>query len=196
DGIGRLVYAKDDIRYQTYGHLERLHRWQFEGYVQWKPFKTTTLSTNFNMSYDNISNPSLDLKHSGFSGFYYINGSQQLPWKLRFIAFIYGQTGHTVENVYSYQRPWTQYGFSLQRSFLKDNRLTLRINSNNLFSKYNHYISYTTQGDTYGYSDSAQRGRRINFSLSYRFGKLKASVKKTETTIENSDVVGGITKGQ
>ena len=196
DGIGRLVYAKDDIRYQTYGNLERLHRWQFEGYVQWKPFKTTTLSTNFNMSYDNISNPSLDLKHSGFSGFYYINGSQQLPWKLRFIAFIYGQTGHTVENVYSYQRPWTQYGFSLQRSFLKDNRLTLRINANNLFSKYNHYISYTTQGDTYGYSDSAQRGRRINFSLSYRFGKLKASVKKTETTIENSDVVGGITKGQ
>jgi hypothetical protein len=36
----------------------------------------------------------------------------------------------------------------------------------------------------------------INFSISYRFGKLKASVKKTETTIENSDVVGGITKGK
>jgi hypothetical protein len=36
----------------------------------------------------------------------------------------------------------------------------------------------------------------INFSISYRFGKLKASVKKTETTIDNSDVVGGITKGK
>ena len=196
DGIGRWVYAKDDIRYQTYGNLERLHRWQFEGYVQWKPFKTTTLSTNFNMSHDHISNPSLDLQQSGFSGFYYINGSQQLPWKLRFTAFVYGQTGHTVENVYSYQSPWTQYGFSLQRSFLKDNRLTVRINANNLFSKYNHYISYITQGDTFGYSDSAQRGRRINFSLSYRFGKLKASVKKTEHSIDNDDVVGGITKGQ
>ena len=196
DGIGRWVYAKDDIRYQTYGNLERLHRWQFEGYVQWKPFKTTTLSTNFNMCHDHISNPSLDLQQSGFSGFYYINGSQQLPWKLRFTAFVYGQTGHTVENVYSYQSPWTQYGFSLQRSFLKDNRLTVRINANNLFSKYNYYISYTTQGDTFGYSDSAQRGRRINFSLSYRFGKLKASVKKTEHSIDNDDVVGGITKGQ
>ena len=196
DGIGRWVYAKDDIRYQTYGNIERLHRWQFEGYVQWKPFNTTTFSTNFNLGYVDISNPSLDLKHSGFSGFYYINGSQQLPWKLRFTAFVYGQIGHTVENVYSYQSPWTQYGFSLQRSFLKDDRLTIRINANNLFSKYNHYISYTTQGDTYGYSDSAQRGRRINFSVSYRFGKLKASVKKTETTIDNNDVVGGITKGK
>ena len=154
------------------------------------------VSTNFNMCYDNISNPSLDLQQNGLSGFYYINGSQQLPWKLRFAAFVYGQTGHTVENVYSYQRSWTQYGFSLQRSFLRDDRLTLRINANNLFSKYNHYISCTTQGDILGYSDSAQRGRRINFSLSYRFGKLKASVKKAETTIENDDVVGGITKGK
>ena len=196
DGIGRWVYAKDDIRYLTYGNLERLHRWQFEGYVQWKPFKTTTLSTNFNFSYDDISNPSLSLQHSGFSGFYYINGSQQLPWKLRFTVFVYGQTGHTVENVYGYQSSWTQYGFSLQRSFLKDNRLTVRINATNLFNKYNHYISHTIHGDTYGYTDSAQRGQRINLSLSYRFGKLKASVKKTETTIDNSDVVGGISKGK
>ena len=32
--------------------------------------------------------------------------------------------------------------------------------------------------------------------LSYRFGKLKASVKNTETTIENSDEVDGIIKGK
>ena len=196
NGIGQQIYVKDDVRYQTYGNLERLHRWQFEGYVQWKPFKTTTLSTNFNMYYDDISNPSLNLQQSGFSGFYYINGSQQLPWKLRFTAFVYGQMGHTVENVYSYQGPWNQYGFSLQRSFLKDNRLTVRINANNLFSKYRHYNTYTTQGDIYGYSDSAQRGRMIRLSLSYRFGKLKASVKMTETTIDNDDVVGGISKGK
>ena len=36
----------------------------------------------------------------------------------------------------------------------------------------------------------------IRLSLSYRFGKLKASVKKTETTIDNDDVVGGISKGK
>ena len=195
DGIGRWVYAKDDIRYQTYGNLERLRRWQFEGYVQWKPITTTTLSVNFNLWYDDISNPSLSLKQTGYSGFYYLNGSQQLPWKLRFNAYVYGQVGHPVSNVYSYQRSWNRYGFSLQRSFLSDDRLTIRISANDLFSKYNHYVDCTNQGDTFGYSDSAQRGRRVNFSLSWRFGKLKASVKKTETTIENSDVVGGITKG-
>ena len=196
DGIGRWIYAKDDIRYQTYGNLERLRRWQLEGYVQWKPVTTTTLSANFNLWHDDISNPNLALKQTGYSGFYYLSGSQRLPWKLRFNAYIYGQAGHPVNNVYSYQRSWNRYGFSLQRSFLSDDRLTLRISANDLFSKYRHHIICTNQGDILGYNDSAQRGRRINFSLSYRFGKLKASVKKTEHSIDNDDVVGGISKGK
>ncbi len=35
-----------------------------------------------------------------------------------------------------------------------------------------------------------------NDSITWRFGSLKSSFKKTEHSIENDDVVGGITKGQ
>ena len=196
DGIGRLIYAKDDVRYQTYGNIEKLSRWQLEGYVQWKPFKSTTLSANFNLWDDKIENPSIGISQKSYSGFYYISGSQQLPWKLRLSAYVYGEMGHSVNNVYSYSRPWNRYGCSLQRSFLSEDRLTVRISANDLFRKYRHYTDCTTQGDILGCSDSANRASMINFSISYRFGKLKASVKKTETTIENSDVVGGITKGK
>ncbi len=196
DGIGRLIYAQDDVRYQTYDNIEKLTRWQLEGYVQWKPFKGTTLSANFNLWDDKIENPSIGLSQKGYSGFYYLNGSQKLPWKLRLTAYTYGEMGHSVNNVYSYSRPWNRYGCSLQRSFLSEDRLTVRISANDLFRKYRHYIDCTTQGDILGYSDSANRASMINFSISYRFGKLKASVKKTETTIDNSDVVGGITKGK
>ena len=196
DGIGRLIYAQDDVRYQTYGNIEKLTRWQLEGYVQWKPFKGTTLSANFNLWDDKIENPSICLSQKGYSGFYYLNGSQQLPWKLRLTAYTYGEMGHSVNNVYSYSRSWNRYGCSLQRSFLSEDRLTVRISANDLFREYRHYTDCTTQGDILGYSDSANRASMINFSISYRFGKLKASVKKTETTIDNSDVVGGITKGK
>ena len=196
DGIGRLIYAKDDVRYQTYGNIEKLTRWQLEGYVQWKPFKGTTLSANFNLWDDKIENPSIGLSQKGYSGFYYLNGSQLLPWKLRLTAYTYGEMGHSINNVYSYSRSWNRYGCSLQRSFLNEDRLTVRITANDLFRKYRHYTDCTTQGDILGYSDSANRASMINFSISYRFGKLKASVKKTETTIDNSDVVGGITKGK
>ena len=194
DGIGRLIYAQDDVRYQTYGNIEKLTRWQLEGYVQWKPFKSTTLSANFNLWDDKIENPSIGLRQKGYSGFYYLNGSQQLPWKLRLTAYVYGEMGHSVNNVYSYSRSWNRYGFSLQRSFLNEDRLTVRISANDLFNRYRHSVDCTDQGDMLGYSDTATRGSRLTFSISYRFGKLKASVKKTETTIDNSDVVGGITK--
>ena len=196
DGIGRLIYAQNDVRYQTYGNIEKLTRWQLEGYVQWKPFKSTTLSANFNLWDDKIENPSIGLSQKGYSGFYYLNGSQLLPWKLRLTAYVYGEMGHSVNNVYSYSRSWNRYGCSLQRSFLNEDRLTVRISANDLFRKYRHYTDCTTQGDILGYSDSSNRASMINFSISYRFGKLKASVKKTETTIDNSDVVGGITKGK
>ena len=61
-----------------------------------------------------------------------------------------------------------------------------------------HYKTRTTQGDIIGWGDNitAANGRYFKISVSYRFGKLKARVKKTETTIENSDEVGGIVKGQ
>ena len=194
DGIGQLIYAQDDVRYQTYGNIEKLTRWQLEGYVQWKPFKSTTLSANFNLWDDKIENPSIGLRQKGYSGFYYLNGSQQLPWKLRLTAYVYGEMGHSVNNVYSYSRPWNRYGCSLQRSFLSEDKLTVRISANDLFNRYRHSVDCTDQGDMLGYSDTATRGSRLTFSISYRFGKLKASVKKTETTIDNSDVVGGITK--
>ena len=53
-------------------------------------------------------------------------------------------------------------------------------------------------GDILGWGDNtnSQNSCYFRISISYRFGKLKASVKKTETTIENSDEVGGIVKGQ
>ncbi len=196
DGIGRLIYAQDDVRYQTYGNIEKLTRWQLEGYVQWKPFRGTTLSANFNLWDDKIENPSIGLSQKGYSGFYYLNGSQKLPWKLRLTAYVYGEMGHSVNNVYSYSRPWNRYGCSLQRSFLREDRLTVRISANDLFHKYRHSIDCTDQGDMLGYSDTTTRGSMLNFSISYRFGKLKANVKKTETTIDNSDVVGGISKGK
>ena len=104
--------------------------------------------------------------------------------------------GHEIYDVYDYSRSWFSYSAALQRSFLKEDRLTLRLFANMPFNKYYHNESVTFQGDYTGFRKNDYLGRRFQISLSYRFGKLNASVKKTETTIENSDVVGGITKGQ
>jgi hypothetical protein len=169
-----------------------------EGYAQWKPFDGTTLVANLNFTDNHAENIDAGLKQHLTSVFYYINISQKLPWKLTATAYTYGQTGHSPENIYAYSRSWWRYAFTLQRSFLSDDRLTVRLMANAPFHKDMHYYTRTTQGDILGWGDNtnSQNSCYFRISISYRFGKLKASVKKTETTIENSDEVGGIVKGQ
>ena len=198
NGIGSLVYSRDDVRYGTYGNNLRQHRWQVEGYAQWKPFDGTTLVANLNFTDNHAENIDAGLKQHLTSVFYYINISQKLPWKLTATAYTYGQTGHSPENIYAYSRSWWRYAFTVQRSFLSDDRLTVRLMANAPFHKDMHYYTRTTQGDILGWGDNtnSQNSCYFRISISYRFGKLKASVKKAETTIENSDEVGGIVKGQ
>ena len=197
NGIGSLVYSKDDVRHGTYGNNLRQRRWQMEGYAQWKPFDGTTFVANINYTANNAENTDARIKQHTSSMFYYINLSQKLPWKLIATAYIYGQTGHSPMNIYSYSRPWCHYAFTLQRSFLSGDRLTIRLMSNAPFNKNMHNYTRTTQGDILGWGDNinSQSNSFLRLSISFRFGKLKASVKKTETTIENSDEVGGIIKG-
>ena len=198
NGIGSYIYSQDDIRYSTYGNNLRQHRWQMEGYIQWKPFDGTTLVANLNFTDNYAKNTDANLSQRTDNLFYYVNLSQKLPWKFLLTAYTYGQFGHSPMNIYAYSRSWNRYAFTLQRSFLSDDRLTVRLMANSPFHKDQHYKTCTTQGDIIGWGDDimAPNGRYFKFSVSYRFGKLKASVKKTETTIENSDEVGGIIKGK
>jgi len=198
NGIGSLVYSQGDVRYSTYGNNLRQHRWQMEGYAQWKPFDGTTLVTNLNITDNYAENTDANLSQHTDNLFYYVNLSQKLPWNLLFTAYTFGQFGHSPMNIYAYSRAWNCYAFTLQRSFLSDDRLTVRLLACVPFHKDMHNKTRTTQGDIIGWGDNitAANGRYFKFTVSYRFGKLKANVKKTETTIENNDVVGGIVKGQ
>ena len=198
NALGSIVYAEGDTRYSTYGNVLKQHRLQVEGYAQWKPFDGTTLVANLNFTDNHAKNTSAQLKQHLTSLFYYAYLSQKLPWKLTATAYTYGEVGHSPMSIYAYSRPWMRYAFTLQRSFLSDDRLTVRLMANAPFHKDLHYKTRTTQGDILGWGDNVntQNSQYFRLSVSYRFGKLKASVKKTETTIENSDMVGGISKGK
>ena len=195
-GISSVQTAKDDVRYYTYDNILRYRRFSIEQYVQWKPFDGTTLVVNNNLRYEHNENPNLGYRTFGWSDNYYVNLSQQLPWKLKFNLSIYGKIGHSPSGIYYMQHSYYDYYASLQRSFLKDDRLTVRLGANTPFNKYVTSEAETVNGDYRDYQISWNRGRSFSLSVTYRFGSLKASVKKTEHSIDNDDVVGGITKGQ
>ncbi len=193
-GISSIQTAKNDIRYNTYDNILRYRRFSIEQYVQWKPFDGTTFVINNNLRYEHNENPNLGYRTFGWSDFLYANLSQKLPWKLLFYAVTYGKVGHSPSGIYNMQNSYYGYYFSLQRSFLKDDRLTVRIAANAPFNKYWTSEAETVNGDYRDYQKSWNRARSFSLSVTWRFGSLKANVKKTEHSIENDDVVGGITK--
>jgi hypothetical protein len=194
-GIASIQTAEGDIRYLTYDNIQRYRRASFEQYAQWKPFETTTLVFNNNLRYEHYENPNLGYRNFGWSDNIYVNITQKLPWRLQLSLSAYGKIGHNPTNVYYKMHGWYGYYASLQRSFLKDDRLTVRIMTNDPFDRYTKYCDEAVNGDFRDLGTSWNRGRQFAISISYRFGSLKASVKKTEHSIENDDVVGGITKG-
>ena len=195
-GISSVQTAKNDIRYYTYDNILRNRRFSIEQYVQWKPFDSTTLVINNNLRYEYNENPDLGYRTFGWSDNYYINLSQDLPWKLRLNLSVYGKIGHSPSGIYYIQHSYYDYYASLQRSFLKDDRLTVRLGANTPFDKYLPSEAETVNGDYRDYQKSWNRGRSFTLSITWRFGSLKTCVKKTEHSIDNDDVVGGITKGQ
>ena len=195
-GISSVQTAKGDIRYTTYDNILRYRRFSVEQYVQWKPFDGTTLIINNNLRYEHNENPNLGYRTYGWSDNYYVNLSQNMPWELRLNMSVYGKIGHSPSGIYYMQHSYYGYYASLQRSFLKNDRLTVRIGVNNPFNKYLTSKAETVNGDYRDFQQSWNRGRSFSLSVTWRFGSLKASVKKTEHSIDNDDVVGGISKGQ
>jgi hypothetical protein len=72
----------------------------------------------------------------------------------------------------------------------------VRLTANAPFNKYWEMEAETVNGDFTGFERSWNRSRSFSISASWRFGSLKSRVKKTDYTIDNSDVVGGISKGK
>lgn len=86
----------------------------------------------------------------------------------------------------------------LRKSFLKDDRLTVSLSAHNPIGRSSrNFINYTVNGDVLGESLSRNFNQKgVGISVSYRFGSMKAQVKKTNKTIQNDDLIGGTSSGQ
>ena len=83
------------------------------------------------------------------------------------------------------------YAIGFSRSFLKEKRLTISLNSSNLFNK---YITFKNNINTSTFCSSTSTRipmRYYGFNISWRFGELKAQVKKAARSINNDDLKSG-----
>ena len=88
-------------------------------------------------------------------------------------------------------RSFYNYSLSLNRSFLAEKRLTISMFCSNIFNRYTDFKSNVNGEGFVQRTNYKFPQRRFGLSVSYRLGSLRASVQKTNRSIENDDVKGG-----
>ncbi len=188
-------YVLDDKTVSTYANTLKSRSIGANGFLQWTIGPKTSFVFNGNIAHNRYKSNELGLENKRWSSFFYSQLNQQLPWKLRLSASV-GEWSGGIDGLYGYRTGSWFYNLALQRSFLKEDRLTVRLSADRFFSsKYVTMKSYTTQGDYTGVNNMNFMMRGFKISVSYRFGSLKARVKHTDKTIENNDLVGGSKQG-
>ena len=191
-GIGEYNYLVDDVRHTTYENNLKLRGYALNTYLRWTISPTTSLMLNNSVQHRKLRSHQLGLENERWHWTFYAQAEQQLPRKIK-LSLATGRNESTLDNLYNYSKPTYFYMLTLSRSFLKEERLSVRLMgycSSGSFSKYEQYNTIVINGDYTGCSSWATHSRNLTLRVSYRFGSLKAHVKKTNKTIENEDLIG------
>lgn len=196
DGIIDKQWTIEDVVHSSYTNGGRTETFYLSAYAQWTPLEKTTFSFNGSASYNKYNNKLQGTRNSGWDGWMMLRYTQKLPWNLRMT--VHGSYWLGWNSLYSEMRPEGisafNYGFNLQRSFLKEDRLTVRVGISNPFAKSTMVMKTTPKNSGYtGWSRNIRyyNANRFSLSVSYRFGSLRTMVKKVAREISNDDVVGG-----
>ena len=191
NGIQNYSFINNGVMESTYGNIGHTQRTTLSLWMNWNPGKKTRISVNASGSYVDLKSDEAFLKQSnnGFQGNLFLNAQQTLPWNLRFS--LYGGGSSPNISLQAKGASFSYYGFSLNRSFLKEKRLTVSLNSSNLFHKYLTLKNETITDTFRSWSKTRQVQQSYGLNISWRFGELKAQVKKANRTINNDDLLSG-----
>ena len=200
NGIAGVNYLEDNRMVSTYYNIGHARNLNFSGFFQWSITDKITLMGNAGLAYTRFTQPDIEgakLELSRWTPFFYGRYSHKLPWKLsaQLGMFMFSSKP---SDVYSYndvgrfsnRAVWT---ISLGRSFLKEDRLNVRLEAINPIGRgTRQWASITTNGDYTGRMVSTIRHMKgVRLSISYRFGSMNSIVKKTARSVSNDDMVGG-----
>ena len=191
NGIQYYSFMNNGVMESTYGNIGHTQRTSLSLWMNWNPGNKTRLSVNASGTYTDMRCDESFLKQSnnGFYGNLFLNAQQTLPWDLRFS--LYGGGSSPYISLQGKGSSYMYYGFGLSRSFLKEKRLSVSINTTNLFHKYMTFKSETVTDTFRSLYEGKNLQQSYGLNISWRFGELKAQVKKANRTINNDDLMSG-----
>jgi len=189
NGIEQYSFIKDGVMNSTYDNIGKSKNINLSLFLNWNMSPKTRFNINGRGAYVDYRSSGLDLKNHGWEGNVFGSFQQTLPWDLRLSLNGGGGTPHI--SLQGKSSSFYYYAIGLSRSFLKEKRLTISLNSSNLFNK---YITFKNNINTPTFCSSTATRipmRYYGFNISWRFGELKAQVKKAARSINNDDLKSG-----
>jgi hypothetical protein len=186
NGIEQYSLIENGVMVSTYGNVARRRDASLTLWANWNPWVKTRFTVNFRGSYVDYKSQQLGLHNYGYNMNVFANVQQTLPYDIVASANVMYNSGQ--KTLQGNVKGLTFIGFNLSKSFLKDKSLNVSLKANSPFKK-NVEIDFVNH--TTGYRQETHIVtpiRTIGVSVSWRFGNLKASVKKTARSIENDDV--------
>lgn len=198
ESVDRLVNDRDieglpnptgkDVIYSSYANIGHIQYAGLMAYANWTPITNTRITLNGSVGYSHMSDGQSLRNHGWCTN---IDASLQQTFAKTWIfnASYYVQTPQPTLQGKDARYQW--YNFSLSKSFM-DKRLTLTAYITNPFGKrYFCYRSETVADNFRTTASSSWCQLYYGVSVRFRIGKLKASVKHTERSVENDDVKQG-----
>lgn len=194
--ITDLIFMADGLVNSTYANVGKNNEISLELNLSWQPVKSLNVNLYNGVSYSMMKAESELLKAS--KNYWYesfnLSAHYQLPYKIR----LSGWGG--------FQTPWQDlqskgtssyyYGIGASRSFLKDDALQLSLNLNNLLPSKRNQTYIQTSESVKETTWFRYPQWHVGVGVTFRFGGLKAQVKRTAAQIENESEAGGGSKGK
>ncbi len=180
------MVADHDFLFETYENIGKSQNLGLDGYFNWNVTPKTRAYINLNVNYLKFKSESQGLENDGWNVFTNVGVQHTLPLNIRLsLNGMYASPSISLQGKGS---SFYNYSFRLNRSFLKEGRLTLSAYCSNVFNKYNHFKNKVSGEGFVQRTDYRYLQQSYGVSVSYRLGSLKASVQKTKRTISNNDV--------
>jgi len=174
--------------WNTYGNIGKKNQVGLFLYGNWNPVTLFRIYLNGGIDYTNIKSASMNMSNDGFSGRVFAGLQFNLPKDFR------------IDVQGGYFSPWIQLqskrstfhfaGLNLNKDFFKK-KLTVSVGAQNPFWKTMKMTNTTTGTGFSNTSTTWRNSRDFRFSISYRFGTMKGSIKKVRRGISNDDVKSG-----
>lgn len=176
-----------DVLYTTYQNIGKSRNLNLSAYVNWNATKDTRVYANLFGGYTSLKGAD-GLENDGWNLFAFGGAQQTFKHDWRLSVNVFGQTPWIM--LQGKGSSFFSYSVNLNKSFL-NRRLSLSAFASNFFQKYNKFESHIEGQGFLQDSWNKYPQMRFGFSVSYRIGELKASVKKAARTITNDDVKSG-----